>query len=404
MDRPLLTKEQKIMSLPENIREVLRQFSEDAKAAFGEKLRGVYLHGSAVMGCYNPEKSDLDLLVAVDEEPEDPKKLQFMAQVLALSSKVSKKGIEMSVVPVSACRPFQYPTPFFLHFSEAHRAWFQKDPGDYVRKMKGTDPDLAAHFTILWHYGICLFGAPVYEVFELPDSKSYLDSIMQDIVDAPENIREDPVYFALNLLRVLAYREENLILSKKQAGEWALKKPELSEGAPQIRAALQAYSEEAEDRALLPEKDPETFAGSLLDRIKKTEMTSRRSWQLTEEGVAVCLEDRVLRVRSDDELFRVLKRGRASGREFSETLRRIYRERRGQELAISARSLYAEIRLHAFSDRVFCAFSALFTKLHLKPLQKLFDRLHVHAFQIDCGERSVDRNRIVFDLLSGIFG
>lgn len=35
----------------------------------------------------------------------------------------------------------------------------------YIRGMKGTDPDLAAHFTILRKYGITLAGEAVEEVF-----------------------------------------------------------------------------------------------------------------------------------------------------------------------------------------------------------------------------------------------
>lgn len=52
------------------------------------------------------------------------------------------------------CNPFVYPTPFGLHFSAAHLKWFQENPDDYVKKMNGTDKDLAAHFTIINHCGV----------------------------------------------------------------------------------------------------------------------------------------------------------------------------------------------------------------------------------------------------------
>ena len=50
----------------------------------------------------------------------------------------------------------------------------------------------------------------------------YYDSIKFDIENAVEEIAENPVYLTLNLCRVLAYRQEGLILSKREGGRWGL--------------------------------------------------------------------------------------------------------------------------------------------------------------------------------------
>lgn len=39
----------------------LSRFTGMSRDTLGENLIGVYLHGSAAMGCFNPAKSDLDL-------------------------------------------------------------------------------------------------------------------------------------------------------------------------------------------------------------------------------------------------------------------------------------------------------------------------------------------------------
>ena len=39
---------------------------ERTKDILRDNLVGVYLHGSSVMGCFNPQKSDIDLIIAVD--------------------------------------------------------------------------------------------------------------------------------------------------------------------------------------------------------------------------------------------------------------------------------------------------------------------------------------------------
>ncbi len=208
----------------------MRDFWEETVSSFVKKteeiikdnLTGIYLHGSAVMGCFNPDKSDIDLIVVVDEPMGDPVKREFMDMVVMLNERGPAKGIEMSVVTKDVCDPFVYPTPFELHFSEAHLNWYRTDPDDYIRKMNGTDKDLAAHFTIIKNRGKCLAGAAVDEVFADVPAADYLDSIYDDIAGAVEDISVDTMYLTLNLARVLAYVKDGLILSKKEGGEWAL--------------------------------------------------------------------------------------------------------------------------------------------------------------------------------------
>ncbi len=187
-----------------------------------ENLTGIYLHGSAVMGCYNPDKSDLDLLIVVNRPLSDAEKRKFMDMVIQYDSMAPGKGIEMSVILKNVCDPFVYPTPFELHFSRMHADWYRKDPDDYVRNMNGTDKDLAAHIMILINRGKCLYGAPVNEVFSEVPANNYLDSIIGDIECAADEIADNTMYLTLNLCRVLAYKEDGLVLSKKEGGEWGL--------------------------------------------------------------------------------------------------------------------------------------------------------------------------------------
>lgn len=200
----------------------LDRFTARSADILGDALVGVYLHGSAVLGCFNPEKSDIDLLLVVDRDLPDGLKRRFMDMVVDMDREATEKGIEMSVVREDVLRPFIYPTPFLLHFSNAHLAWYERDPADYIAKMRGTDPDLAAHCTILRARGRTLLGREIGEVFGEVAREDYLDSIRCDVENAGAEIMENAVYLTLNLLRVLAYKEEDLILSKKEGGEWGL--------------------------------------------------------------------------------------------------------------------------------------------------------------------------------------
>ena len=162
------------------------EFAKRSGKILGGNLVGVYLHGSAAMGCFNPVKSDLDLLAVVRESPDDIRKRAYMDMVTELSTRMPENGthggIEMSMVRRDVCDPFVYPTPFELHYSAMHLPWYRRDPEDYIRKMKGTDKDLAAHFTVIRSRGICLAGLPVREVFGEVPAADYLDSIREDII------------------------------------------------------------------------------------------------------------------------------------------------------------------------------------------------------------------------------
>lgn len=247
---------------------LLCDFTKMSREILGEDLEGVYLHGSAAMGCFNPAKSDLDLILVIKNDISDGVKLEFMKRVIRLQEYAPAKGLELSIVKKGFCKPFVYPTPFELHFSPMHLGWFLEDPQEYVERMKGTDKDLAAHFTILYRYGKVLYGSGIKEIFGEVPGADYLDSIWSDIENAREDILAEPVYMTLNLCRVLAYLREDLVLSKKDGGAWGMKKLP-RKFANLICDALESYEGDAEMAA-----EPETavqFADYMLGQIKDQE-------------------------------------------------------------------------------------------------------------------------------------
>lgn len=279
---------------------LLQRMVRKSVEIFRDNLTGIYLHGSAAMGCFQAQKSDLDLIFVVERDVTDAVKLDFLRHVAGWNGEAPAKGIELSIVKRQFCNPFVYPTPFELHFSQAHLQWYQENPRDYVDRMKGVDRDLAAHFTIIGRYGIVLYGKPVPEVFGPVPREDYIDSIVSDIENAEENILEDPVYVILNLCRVLAYLRggkghgevplapsgesssmeppsegqasveppsaEQIVLSKKGGGEWGLEYlPEKFRGL--LETALSCYRDGTEMAAQAAEE--ECFADYMLTEIRK---------------------------------------------------------------------------------------------------------------------------------------
>lgn len=245
---------------------ITEKFVEQSRNILKEDLVGIYLHGSAAMGCFHAGKSDIDLLVVVNTDIPHETKRRYMDMVVELNAYAPKKGLELSIVREDVCKPFIYPTPFELHFSNAHLEWYRTDPSDYIDRMNGTDRDLAAHFTIIRHRGKCLYGREIKDVFGEVRREFYFDSIWCDVRDAEQEITENPVYVILNLCRVLAYKEDELILSKEEGGKWGL------DNVPEVYhpLILQALKEYLFDEPIKPDRDIACkYAGYMLNRIKK---------------------------------------------------------------------------------------------------------------------------------------
>lgn len=224
------------------MKDVLDAFVAQSREILKDSLCGVYLHGSAVMGCFNPQKSDLDLIVVVSAPPTDAAKRAFLDMTAELNASAPEKGIEMSIVRRDVLKPFVYPTPYELHFSAGYLDWYRDDPKDYIEEMHGTDKDLAAHCTVIRARGKCLYGPPIDEVFGEVPQADYMDSIWFDVENAREEITTCPMYLTLNLARVLAYCKEGTVLSKKEGGAWALSHVPAA-FHPLIQAALREYTE-----------------------------------------------------------------------------------------------------------------------------------------------------------------
>ncbi|OQA46938.1 MAG: Streptomycin 3''-adenylyltransferase [Chloroflexi bacterium ADurb.Bin325] len=222
-----------------------------------DNLLGVYLHGSLALGCFNPRRSDIDLL-AVTRQPMSPAQRRAVAAFL-LASSGRPYPIEISILAREHLHPWRYPTPFDFHYSEDWRDQTAAALADgswqrWTASERG-DPDLAAHITVLRARGVRLLGPPIAEVFPAVPRADFVDALRLDVLDPRfglAGLAEHPVYSLLNACRTLAYLRAGAILSKAEGGAWALAALP-AEHRPAIEAALAAYAQgdTEEERALL---------------------------------------------------------------------------------------------------------------------------------------------------------
>jgi predicted nucleotidyltransferase len=209
---------------PTEVKEFVLNLQKKINEIIGQKVIGNYLHGSLAMSCFNPKRSDMDVIV-ITNEPLSVQVKRKLAQFLLHVSN-SPYQVEISILHDNQLKNWQHPCPFDFHYSEFWRRRYEEDlDNDTSKYLNGTiltDPDLAAHITILNHRGICLEGESIKEVFPVIPQSDYLSSIMGDFQECLENIEEDPIYCSLNLLRVYWYLKKGVISSKLEAGQWGL--------------------------------------------------------------------------------------------------------------------------------------------------------------------------------------
>jgi hypothetical protein len=199
-------------------------------ARLGDELVGAYLHGSAVLGGWHPERSDVDVL-AVCAAPVSASRLQGLAGALSVGSLPCpvESGLEFGLVTAaSAADPCPEPR-FELDLTTSAAA------GD--RPTLGHDRP--GHADYLMHFAVCrahartLAGRPPAAVFaEAPAAlldAAFADELRWGAANA------SPTYRVLNACRAWRFAAARELVSKVDGGEWALGR---GEGDDAIRAAL----------------------------------------------------------------------------------------------------------------------------------------------------------------------
>jgi predicted nucleotidyltransferase len=220
---------------PEPVRARIEGLVEILGDLLGTNLVGAYLHGSLAFGCFNPARSDIDMVVVTTRRLAAESRPSLVALMLRTSAEDRK--LEVDFLTRGDLEPWRYPPPFDFHFGESWRERLERNP---MARQRPTNVDLAAHVTILRRTGVALVGPPAAEVFPEVPHEHYRDALLGDVDWILEQVDDKPVYRILNMCRVLAYVRDGEILSKEGGGLWGMREaPE--ELRPVVGEALAAY-------------------------------------------------------------------------------------------------------------------------------------------------------------------
>ena len=232
-------------------REYAARLTAEMAALLGPALAGAYLHGSAALGGWVAQRSDVDVLFVVADDVTG-EAVAAAGDLLAGSAGCPGRGLECSVVTAGQAGRPAPPWPFVLHLGLRDGA-----PALHRGSSVPGDADLLMHYAVCRAVGITLAGpSPADAVGQVarPVILDYLaGELAWGLANAPE------CYAVLNACRALVYLDEDRIVSKVAGGLAAL---ERGSGPPGlVRRALD------QQRGRVPEQPPGPDAAAFVRKV-----------------------------------------------------------------------------------------------------------------------------------------
>jgi hypothetical protein len=184
----------------------LDALTAEVVAVVGDRLVGVYAHGSLLLGGYLPERSDIDVLVVVEDALTTDEQAALASRLQEESLPCPGVGLELSIVTRAvAAAPSARPA-FELHVTTA--------PQD--RKVvdgHGHPGDL----DLVLHFAVCRRLDP--DVFAEVPRALVLAQVADELTWAAEHNPSE--YAVLNACRAWRYAVDGELVSKVDGGRWA---------------------------------------------------------------------------------------------------------------------------------------------------------------------------------------
>jgi hypothetical protein len=180
----------------------------------GPVLVGVYLHGSAALGGWSAERSDVDLLGVVATSLDRRAKRVVSARLNHPSLVCpAEAGLEMSLVTAAVAADPPRRPPFELHVTTGPA------PQTHLGGPAAADPDLLLHFAVCRRAGLAVAGPAPVEVFTEPPRAWLLERAAAELSWATRH--GDFAYRVLTACRAWRYLEDDVLGSKVDGGRWA---------------------------------------------------------------------------------------------------------------------------------------------------------------------------------------
>ncbi|HKD96752.1 MAG TPA: aminoglycoside adenylyltransferase domain-containing protein [Micromonosporaceae bacterium] len=237
------------MTAPDEVVSYVRRLARLLNALRSDVV-GVYLHGSAVLGGFDPARSDVDVLAVVAGS--DPESQRDTGAALAATGPFCPgTGLEASVITAATAADVG-DCPFEVHVGTA-------DGTLVTGAGHHGDPDLVLHVAVCRQHALAVTGRPPREVFG-PVPPGRIRAALGDELRWGRD-HGSGAYAVLNACRALRYAAEGVLCSKLDGAAWYLA------AHPGDAAATAAVAAQRGSGAGPEPREVAGFVAAALDRI-----------------------------------------------------------------------------------------------------------------------------------------
>ncbi len=237
-----------VTQLAENVARLRDAFVAELEAALGSRFAGMFMYGAA---CFPPSSvMDFDAHVLLSEPLTDDDR-----------AKLDEAHARLRELPLGDAMDVWYVTVDDARLSA---------PPTHQRKTTMSDSSWALHRAHV-HAGrfVRAAGPDPREIVPVPTWPELDDALQRELKGLSGHFDDAPAYVTLNLCRILAsYENRDVVLSKLQAGIWAIGALDVEHHA-RIRSALSSYEAGTWGSEVAELADTPEFYGEMVRRIER---------------------------------------------------------------------------------------------------------------------------------------
>jgi hypothetical protein len=174
-------------------------------------LVGVYVHGSAALGGFRPERSDVDVLVVVADPVPADRQAALGAALLAAAYPCPGIGLELSVITAATAANLEE-CRFEVHIASPDKV--------VVGTGHTGDADLILYAEVCRRSGLAAGGPPASSVFGAVPRSRLVTAMLVELEWGVSSASFE--YAVLNACRALRFATDGSLQSKVAGGEWYL--------------------------------------------------------------------------------------------------------------------------------------------------------------------------------------
>ena len=264
-----MSRGQGVADADRDVRQYLVRIAAVLGEVLGDRLCGLYVHGSLATGAFHRERSDIDIIAVTSGKLSASQREAVARALVQLSDARPTRGdIEVNVIQERYARAFEHPTPYEVHYSSRYHEDFRRHRFDFTEDRANVD--LAANVVDVRERGVTLYGPAPSAMFGPVPWHAFVSALEADFQWARQHVRDMPVYAVLNACRVLhgATARSITALNKDEAATWALQTvPRMYHSI--VNDALQLYrGSKSPDDVVMVERDIIAFREYVRERTQ----------------------------------------------------------------------------------------------------------------------------------------